>query len=169
MALWLVANDRPKGRVDDDALWRRLVPIEFDQVFAEGQRDGRLTEKLTRPQERIGVLTWIVENAMKYLDLKKLELPARCREGIESYKRHSNPVQSWIEEKLVLDPLGRVQTSAAWDDYRAWCNANEERSVRKGNFREILDSLFERGRINGYDNWHGVRRVEEYQQPANFE
>lgn len=156
MMLWFCANDRPKGRVDDDALWRRLIPFEFDQVVAGGEVDSRLTERLTAPMSRVGVLGWAIAAARRYLDVGRLDLPPACVAGVESYKRHSNPMQAWIEDSLRDDALGRVPKAEAWSSYVAWCKDNGERPQRKAVFRKVLDAEHETVRVHGRDCWRGL-------------
>ena len=44
--LWLVANDDPRVRSTDAALWRRIRVIPFDVVIPEDQQDQKLAETL---------------------------------------------------------------------------------------------------------------------------
>jgi putative DNA primase/helicase len=158
MSLWLVANDRPKGRVDDDALWRRLVPFKFDQVVTAGASDARLTEKLTQPQERIGILAWAVDYARRYLEQGHLTLPAQCVEWVESYKRHSNPTQEFLDDCVEEDPLVRILRSELWKAYKTWCSDNEERGVTKRTFNDIVAKFdyVEPVCSGGYNYWKGI-------------
>ena len=37
--LWLAANDAPRVRDDDAAIWRRILRVPFDAQVPEGKRD----------------------------------------------------------------------------------------------------------------------------------
>ena len=74
----------------DEALYRRIAPIEFSQVFRkpeghetwddiplEEQADENLTEKiLEQESERSGILNWIIEGLMMYLESGTLGEPS---------------------------------------------------------------------------------------------
>jgi putative DNA primase/helicase len=159
MALWFVANDRPKGRVEDDALWRRLVPFHFNEPLAEDDMDRTLDAKLEAPLERAGILSWLIANAQRYLELGRLELPESVRAGVLAYKDHSNPISEWVNEVVVLDPIARCEQPAMWKAYREWCADNNEKGIRKGTFRSIMDDLSS-GTVKSQGGtlcWQGVR------------
>lgn len=154
MSLWFGANDRPRGRVDDDALWRRLVPFHFNQVAT--QIDARLTERLTG-RERPGILTWAIGQARRYLDLGALKLPDACVEGVEDYRRSSNPVQEFLDEETSEEPLVSERKSHVWDRYKSWCHDNQQKPMGKRAFRQTLDSVYPTATLHGgYECWEGV-------------
>ena len=145
--------------MEDDALWRRLVPFHFDQTLPEREMDRTLDAKLESRLERVGILTWLIENAQRYLELGRLELPDSVRAGVQAYKDHSNPLSEWLSECVVVDPLARSEQPALWKAYREWCADNGERGQRKGVFRTIMDDL-STGTVKSQAGtlcWTGVR------------
>src|SRR5260370_21162518 len=56
--LWLVANDRPRGRATDDAIWRRLRVIPFSVRIETHEVDPKLPDKLRAERPRI--LSWAI-------------------------------------------------------------------------------------------------------------
>lgn len=143
MVLWLVANDRPTARVEDDALWERLLPFELARKFrGTEEQDSRLAEKLTHPAQRIGILTWLVEGCQRYLKDGKLHRPASIMEGVKDYIDHSNPLRGFLDECVEADPMTRTERGAAWDRYRTWCEENRQRTMGKITFFDLVDRDF---------------------------
>jgi putative DNA primase/helicase len=161
LSLWLSANDRPKARVDDDALFRRLVPIHFRHQVPEEDVDATLEDRLRAPNHRSGVLAWAIAGAVSYAKVG-LQKPASVRAGVEAYRRSANPLTEWLDEATqpLVNSVIRVRKSKAWNSYRGWCRENEERSIRKGEFRKIMDSIYVARVYQGTEYWEGVALVE---------
>ena len=156
MGLWLVANDRPKGRVDDDALWRRLRPFEFSQRVADGMIDSKLGDKLASPECRTGILAWMIQGAQDYLNSGHLNPPEVLRQGIENYRASSNPLTEFYTDVCTVGEGNLARRSEVWAAYRAWCSLNDSRAIRKGEFFKILRSDFKESTRDGYPMILGI-------------
>jgi putative DNA primase/helicase len=62
--LWLSVNEMPPVSFDDDAMWRRLVPIPLKRQFRGANRDPNLEDALCK--ELSGILNWALEGASRY-------------------------------------------------------------------------------------------------------
>jgi putative DNA primase/helicase len=62
--LWLVANDRPRVRGTDDALWRRVRVIPFEVEIPKEEQDPSLPSRLRA--EWPGILAWAVRGCLKW-------------------------------------------------------------------------------------------------------
>lgn len=54
----------PRVRHDDKGMWRRIVPIPFNAVFTDKNRDNDLEDKLQA--ELPGILNWALQGARLY-------------------------------------------------------------------------------------------------------
>ncbi len=140
MGLWFVANDRPRGRVDDDALWRRLRPFEFAHKVDTSEMDPLLGAKLSTLEARTGILAWLVMGAMEYLGDGHLRPPAAVIEGVESYRASSNPLSEFYEDACRFDEDAWIERGALWEAYRKWCRENDVRGLGKKKFYSVVDS-----------------------------
>lgn len=150
MGLWLVANDRPKGRVDDDALWRRLRPFEFSQKIDESAIDSQLGTRLASLECRTAILAWMIHGARYYLDTGHLNPPASIRAGIQNYRASSNPLTEFYEDMCMVGEGRHVKRTDLWNAYRFWCGLNGSHKVGKTAFFKILKSDFMETVRDGY-------------------
>lgn len=156
MSLWLVANERPKGRVDDDALWRRLLPFKFGEKIGE-RRDAKLQDRLTRDLEhRMGVLGWMVEGAQEYLGTRSLRPPAAVRALIEDYRSSSNPLTEFYADCCEMGPEYHTERSRLWKAYRAWCGENDSKPIAKSTFFKLVDSDHTIAKVGGLYRCEGI-------------
>ena len=142
MGLWLVANDRPKGRVDDDALWRRLVPFLFSSQVARDRMDGKLGSRLEGPQGRTAVLAWMIQGARDYLESGHLRAPVSIQKGVEDYRADSNPLTDFYVEACVRREGLWIKQSDLWRRYKEWCIREDVRGITKKPFMRIVRSDF---------------------------
>lgn len=114
-------NSRPRISGDDDGIWRRIVIILFPRQFKGAAIDKRKTERLL--DERAGILNWIIEGALAYLN-EGLEQPPEVMAAIEEYRRSANPFSEWMAARVDLgDPTALELSSALYADYKTWCEA----------------------------------------------
>jgi putative DNA primase/helicase len=165
LALWMCGNDRPTGRVEDDALWRRLIPFNFAAQVAPEKIDTRLETKLLQPSNQAGILSWLVDNAHRYLKETALILPAECLEGIDDYKRHSNPIQPFIEDCLKLGTGETVKRVDVWNAYKGWCSdEGVSRPLGRKQFNQTLRATLSEQESSGIWHWVGARLTASYQR-----
>jgi putative DNA primase/helicase len=121
--LLLVTNHRPKVDGDDDAIWRRLRLIPFDQSF-EGREDRELGEKLKA--ELPGILVWAVQGSLAWQrdGLGHAEAVTQATSG---YRRDEDVLGAFLEERCVM--AGEVTTSALREAYESYCNETGERPL----------------------------------------
>lgn len=161
LSLWLVANERPKGRVDDDALWRRLIPFAFEQKIGE-RRDAKLQDRLTqRVEHRMAILAWIVEGAQEYLATGSLRPPAAVRALIEDYRSSSNPLTEFYSDCTVVRDDAITERSRLWKTYRGWCTDNEAKPVAKSTFFRLVESDYVLRKTKGAHSFEGISLLTE--------
>lgn len=151
---WLRTNHRPVVTGDDDGIWRRLVLIPFKRQFAESERDPHLEERLL--SERDGILAWMVEGATKWRrDGLKLS-PTIKRESL-AYRKESDLLGEFLEDKCELDPNARVEQGKLFSSWQGWCEAAGVRHGAKASFtRRLVERGIAEARSNGTRFYVGV-------------
>jgi putative DNA primase/helicase len=137
--LWLAANHKPVIRGTDNAIWDRIRLIPFTVAIPADERDRNLGAALMR--ELPGILAWAVGGAVLWHQ-HGLGTASSIREATDSYRRESDALGAFIEERCELNPLQEEPAStlfAAWD---TWCSQSGE---FKGNARSFGQALDERG------------------------
>ena len=133
--IFMVTNHKPVVDGSDEALWRRLVVIPFEQVFSGDQAETGLKEQLE--SEPDAVLSWMIEGWAAYCD-KGLNIPNAVRAATDAYKADSDAVGRFCDERLYVTQFGTVQSSALFAEWQKWCAVNGEDAATQKAFSEEL-------------------------------
>lgn len=126
-------NRKPRISGDDDGIWRRVIVIWFPHQFKGSAADKMAQRRLL--SEGPGVLNWVIEGTLSWLNAGTLEPPVAVQEAIDDYRRAANPFGEWFVERVdTRDHSARAEAKALYDSYKAWC---EENAVGD---REIMSS-----------------------------
>lgn len=121
--LLLLCNHMPVITSSDEAIWRRLLIVEFSAKFADrpgpGERktDPHLGEKLAA--ERSGIANWLIEG-LKEWQARRLDPPDAVIVTTAAYRASADPLATFFEDSVVIDPDGYLQPSLAYIAYRRW-------------------------------------------------
>ena len=99
--LWLVANDPPRVRGTDDALWRRIRVIPLTIEIPQKERDQNLRQTLR--SEWPGILAWAVRGCLKWQ--KNGLKPSRAvRAATKAWHSQMDHLKRFVEDELVESP-----------------------------------------------------------------
>lgn len=153
--LLIAGNHRPRLTGGGTSMARRLHLAPFDTVIPEGERDGRLRDKLL--DERSGILSWMIEGCRTWQD-QGLAPPRKVREAVASYFDAEDFVADWIAEDCEVGPGHKARVA---DLYASWRLKAESLGIGPGNARDLGERLrslgyesFRTGRARG---WKGIR------------
>jgi putative DNA primase/helicase len=113
--LVLVTNCRPHVDGDDDAIWRRLRLVPFEQSF-EGREDRDLGAKLEA--ELPGILAWAVHGCVAWQHGGLGEAAAVTRATAE-YRQDEDVVGAFLDERCLME--GEVAADAFRKAYEQFC------------------------------------------------
>jgi putative DNA primase/helicase len=131
----MITNHKPVVDGSDDALWRRLVVVPFEQTFTEDTAEPDLKALLeTEPD---AVLSWMIQGWAAYTE-KGLLIPNAVRAATEAYKADSDAVGRFCEERLYFTQFGTVPSSQLFAEWQKWCAANGEDPATQKAFSEEL-------------------------------
>lgn len=100
--LVISANSRLTIPTSDDAVWRRLRPVEFLHKVPDSTKDLNRVANLIR-DEGPGILAWLVRAAQDWY-ATGLEEPPIITEWLEQYQRETDPLDEWLG--MVTAPTG---------------------------------------------------------------
>jgi putative DNA primase/helicase len=143
---WLRTNHKPIVMGDEDGIWRRLVVIPFRRKFEEDEKDKHLESKLLA--ERDGILMWMLEGARLY-QKDGLRLSKTMRQEQATYRKESDLLGEFLEEKTTPDPNGRVEQKQFFFDWKIWCDGN---GAKHGSKKSFTQRMAERGYTAGASN-----------------
>jgi putative DNA primase/helicase len=153
---WVRTNHKPIVTGEDDGIWRRIVILPFRRKFEKHEQDPYLESKLLA--ERDGILRWMIEGAQRYYRDGLRLSPAMKREQA-TYRKESDLLGEFLEEKTVTDPQERVEQGQMYFDWKLWCEAN---GVYPGSKKTFTQRMAERGftsaKSNGKHLYAGLKR-----------
>src|ERR1051325_9765283 len=97
--LWFVANDDPRVRSTDDALWRRIRVIPFDVVIPKAEVDPKLPAKLRA--ELPGILAWAVRGCLLWQRDRLKRMPAAVDAATGSYRKPADHVCRFVRGRVI--------------------------------------------------------------------
>lgn len=154
--LWFGANDRPRVRGTDSAMWRRIRVVPFNVQIPEAERDDTLPEKLRG--EYAGILAWAVRGCLAWQE-KGLSEPDAVREATAQWYQAADHVKRFLGEEVILDADSITASASLFDRYSEWCRRNGEAALdqKKLNLRlqDGHDLTLTRSR-RGSD-WKGIK------------
>jgi len=155
---WFGTNHMPHTRDFSDALFRRALVVEFNEVFKPdlGNCDPQLKDKLLK--ELPGILRLSMESYAGALACG-FTMPESCLAAREKWRLEADQVAQFIADDCTADPRVRVEPGILYETYRQWagaCGINRLLTLRS--FRDRLDRLgFQGQKSNGRRYIVGLR------------
>lgn len=97
--LTISGNHKPEIRGTDDGIWRRVLLVPFNVQIPKEDRDADLGAKLW--EERSGILNWLIEGLLAYLE-GGLQEPAAVLDATREFREESDPVGAFLTECAVM-------------------------------------------------------------------
>jgi putative DNA primase/helicase len=171
--LIIATNHRPKVNGNDEAIWRRLRLVPFPHTYrpvdsaGPGDRiiDRQLRHRLrTGRAQREAMLAWIVAGAVAwYRD--GIGSCESVDEATDQWRRTEDAIAQFIDDRLVIDPDGRVSGQELFGAYQDWCGAEGRPAKSNKNFSiefmdhpDVLAAGITKVRPRGSVAYRGVRR-----------
>jgi putative DNA primase/helicase len=155
--LWLVCNHAPVVPHDDDAIWRRILRLPFENVIPPDLRDKNLKAVLTDSSGAQAILAWAVQGCVEWYQAG-LQVPTSVTRATESYKKLSNPLAAFVADECKLIGSAFTAVSDLRHAYDLWCAENAERNVLNRN--QFTDALRDLGCTPGLRSnkrgWNGI-------------
>jgi len=121
--LLLVTNHRPRVDGGDDAIWRRLRLVPFEQNF-EGREDRHLAAKLER--ELSGILAWAVQGCLAW-QRDGLGHASAITRATTSYRQDEDVLGAFLDERCLM--AGEIPTAELQDAYEQYCHDAGEKPL----------------------------------------
>lgn len=138
--LWLAANNKPRIRHDDDAIWRRVVQIPFDQHIPPEERDPSLKVILIDSDiAGPAVLRWMVEGCLEWQN-SGLDIPDDVQAATDQYRKDMDPLKGFLEECCFFSKEYEVTNKALYQAFTAWAkDAGVAHPMSQKSFTALLE------------------------------
>lgn len=147
----LLANDKPAANAADEALWARLLLIEFPIRFVydpqkpnERLRDNDLGERLKT--EAPGILRWLVEGYREWRE-HGLQVPAMVRAATLGYRTEADVVLQFVDDKCERVAGYEEFFKILYEAYKLWSREMRVNTTWSANkFSRLLVRHFSKGK-----------------------
>jgi putative DNA primase/helicase len=158
--LVVAANDRPRVRDDDDAIWRRIVEVPFRESLPVAERDPSVKRTLMDPTEAgAAILAWAAAGATAWF-AEGLGSAPDVDTATADYRQAMDPLRDFFAEVCVFIPTGEALASMLRSAYETWCRDTGVRfpvSTREFAARLQARGCVKRKGTDGVRVWRGVR------------
>jgi putative DNA primase/helicase len=159
----MITNHKPVVDGSDDALWRRLVVVPFEQTFAGDQVQPDL--KALLESEPDAILSWMIEGWVAYKE-HGLAIPNGVRVATEAYKTDSDAVGRFIGERFYPTQFGTAASAELFAAWQKWCVTNGEEPVTQKAFSEELTRRgYQKAKTKHGAMWKGFTLLAEGDEP----
>jgi putative DNA primase/helicase len=126
-ALWLVCNRAPVVAHDDDAMWRRILRLPFENKIPGAKQDKTLKATLTDMSlTGPAILAWAVQGCVEWYQ-HGLQVPQVVERATKSYQAQSNPLADFVAEVCILHPSAFTTVADLRGAYASWVHETGER------------------------------------------
>jgi putative DNA primase/helicase len=131
-------NQLPETRDDTDAFFRRIVIIDFPNVFSGENRDENLIEKLTTQEELSGLFNWALIGLERLLTRGDFSICASTQDTAREYKRRSSPISAFIMDCCEEKKGAIITKDELYDAYTIFCDEWDMNVIEKAQFGKKL-------------------------------
>lgn len=118
-------NTIPEITDTTDAMFRRLIIINFTQQFLGDREDIHLLDKLTTEKELSGLFHVLVNRMPRVLENGIRKTTSEAMETTyDKYMRSANPIGYFVDNMLVNDSTAKISKLDMYDAYQRFCLEN---------------------------------------------
>lgn len=120
--LWLVGNDRPKIRAEDEAAFSRMRVIPFKVKVENEKKNPNLVQELFIP-ELSGILKWAFEGAIEahHEFHNNVPIPAAVIAEVEAYRKEVDPISQFLDDgPLNKNPGSKANTKEVYQMFSSY-------------------------------------------------
>jgi putative DNA primase/helicase len=124
--LWFAVNYKPGIRELNNAIWRRIHLILFNQAIPENEQDHQLKVKLRA--EFPGIFAWAIRGCLDWRKCGLLPPPSVLSATVQ-YRQDSDNLAKFIDDCCVRAEDTWVGSGALYAAFKQWCEANGEHPI----------------------------------------
>lgn len=155
---WFGTNHMPHTRDFSDALFRRALVLQFNNVFKPelGNCDPNLKNKLM--DELPGILTLALDAYADAL-LEGFTIPQSCKDARVEWRLEADQVAQFVQDECEAEPDTKTPGSAMYAAYQGWAAENGiHNKLANKAFKDRMERLgFKHKRSNAARNFIGIR------------
>ncbi|MBT3368396.1 MAG: hypothetical protein HN416_14685 [Nitrospina sp.] len=157
--LFLTVNHLPEISGTDDGIWRRVIVVPFDFSIPAEEMDKDLPIKLQG--ELPGILNWALAGCREWQN-QGLAVPAELTAIRDRYRKDSDAVGEFMEDKCKFGPEKRVPLGLLYCAYLEWADEACQEATGKKTFGALMKQRGYRQRKSDRTRyWDGIALVKK--------
>jgi len=150
---WFGTNHMPHTRDFSDALFRRVVILQFPNTFPEGKKDVHLITKLIA--ELPGILNMALRGLARLIEKGEFTSCSSSLERTKEWRMDADQVAQFVEEACERESGAVVESKVVYWEYEAWADSAGIRlKVSRKTFTQRLNQL-------GFESVKGTKGVRQ--------
>ena len=141
MKLVLVGNSKPWWN-HNSPMANRVAYFPFERQFVDKptqphhikKNDKLVTNMLYKQEYKDQLFSLLVRNAKSLYKRKKLHKSTYIRDQFELYMNEIDSTSRFIADAVKVQPGKHMTIGQLFDEYKQWCNDNNYKTERKGDF-----------------------------------
>lgn len=135
------ANRVPECSHTDDAFYNRWLMVPFDQQVPPDERDRRLDEKLTTPQELSGILNWAIEGYQRLQTQEQFTAERGPDETRALWQKNGGSIDRFIHEHIDVVRDAAEPKEWVYTAYKEFADSNGAAPESKNMLTRKLKTL----------------------------
>ena len=173
--LLIGANELPHIADKTHGLYDRILIIPYNVSYA-GREDFGLKDRLSL--EISGILNWAIEGRRRLYGRGRFTETDEMVSMIKELKRLNNPIQAYIDERIVINIKSEVKKEDLYADYLLWCRNNGYKALSHIKFsKELYRILKHYTKMDGrktdeytnYRIWPGIHITGKWEEVKKWE
>lgn len=165
----IIANRFPRVYDDTIAFWDRLLIIRFPYIFTGSKQIQNIEETwLSDPQERSGILNWMLEGLARLLKNRKFTNTKSQRETQIEFQRNSDTIGAFIQECIVPKSDSVITRKQLYMHYKSYCETHDIPIEREEAFTRRIKAIPRvtecRVGVNRERAWRGIQVNKDEQE-----
>jgi len=107
--------------IDDDAYYDRFLPWKLDNVVDSNNKNIKLINELTTPEELSGLLNWALNGYYKLMKQNKFSNEKTSEEIKELMIEHGDTLAKFVSEKLIENAGCKITKEEMYQHYCHYC------------------------------------------------
>ena len=126
----MAMNDLPLFTDHSRAIVARTLLLTFPNSYV-GKEDFTLKDKLRKDAAEGKMINFALQGLKSLREMGRFIEPSASQEEMKMFSDLVSPVESFVDECCVLDPVIETSKDMMYDTWRAWCLAYDRRPGNK--------------------------------------
>jgi putative DNA primase/helicase len=134
-------NNLPRDVEHNEAFYRRLIILRFNETIPENERDPKLAQRIIAT-DLPGIFNWVLEGLSRLISNKGFTKSDSIEKEVLEYRQQSDTVYLYMDEKgYEVGEEKKIDVYQLHHDYQEYCKNSGYKPCARKTFNERLKNL----------------------------